>query len=428
MADVAAAASATPTMFDPLRVCRPGAGGFISLVDGGVFANNPSMHAFVELQTMHPGKDDDFLVVSLGTGESMEKLQRKYLMDWGYVRWSIPMIELVSESLSESVHRQMESLLPARGHQRYYRFQADLPDDTYFPLDNIAKENVAGLIEAAEKLLNDAPTLSRLKSLCDRLERLSDEQSRSGSTNGGESEIDRDISAKQSLHKSQVKSFLPGDYMITLFCAPEDEIAVAKPLAEALRKRSLLANLRVLGQIPLVQAATIQTPTLPPQALEVQTTAKAAEHNPADQSGNVETAAAQSQYSDSPSASQNAVIQNPDMQHSANPNAAFQHGALMLQTTFINIIVLSPSLLTNPAATDQLAWLYLKTLSGENVILPVVHNFVKSDISYLVRHMQWHSMPNEYLEYLYDLAGGAGSGGVEALADKIERDVLLWLR
>lgn len=362
MRDVASAAAATPTMFDPVRIPRTGAGGYVSLVDGGVFANNPALHAFVEVKTMHPAEDDEYLVVSLGTGESMERLKRKYLTDWGYVRWSVPMLELVSESISESVHRQMEDLLPPTDHQRYYRFQVDLPDEKY-ALDNAGRKNVLGLIGAAEELLEDVPTLDKLSHLCERLLRLSEEQPklRSYKTEFGTyASVENNNSITSSRSSNGNNHLLPNRYSITICCVSEDVDHVAKPLAESLNRRHFEPKLQILGQV---------RKRIPHRIM-----------------------------------------------------------AQVVDTTMINLVILSPALLKNSWACDQLAWIYLRTLTGENVIMPIIEGFERSDIPELVHHMQWHEIPAEYLSYLFDLSEGSIASGLEKLVDQIERDVMLWLR
>src|SRR5919197_214120 len=62
---VARATSAAPTYFEPeeLPTTTPHGG----LIDGGVFANNPAMCAYVEMKKLRP--EADVLVVSLGTGQ-----------------------------------------------------------------------------------------------------------------------------------------------------------------------------------------------------------------------------------------------------------------------------------------------------------------------------------------------------------------------
>ncbi len=345
MRDVAAAASATPTMFDPVRIPRPGAEGFVSLVDGGVFANNPAMHAFVEINTMLPDVDDQYLVVSLGTGESMERLKRKYLTDWGYVRWSVPMIELVSESISEAVHRQMHYLLPPTDYQRYYRFQVDLPDDTYYALDNPSKKNMEGLIKAAEESFEDAQTKKEFETLCLLLKRLSaDEEKFEGSEKSEDS-------------KSPT---LPGDGYRVALCYAVEDLNKVIPLAQALKDRGIKPLLETFG--------------LQKQGSIYRLISQAAE------------------------------------------------------ATTINIVIISPALLSNQWASKQLEWLYSRTLSGENVIMPVVQGFAKRDVPKLVHHLQWHEQPGKYLEYLINLSEGSMDAGIDELANRLAKDIILWIR
>jgi uncharacterized protein len=67
MRDVARATSAAPTYFEPLQLTVDPDGNR-AFIDGGVYANNPAMCAYVEARKIHPD-ENDFLVVSLGTGE-----------------------------------------------------------------------------------------------------------------------------------------------------------------------------------------------------------------------------------------------------------------------------------------------------------------------------------------------------------------------
>src|SRR2546423_15385978 len=68
---VARATSAAPTFFEPLELTttKPHGG----LVDGGVYANNPTMGGDVEAKQLHPDADD-VLVVSLGTGQHTQPI------------------------------------------------------------------------------------------------------------------------------------------------------------------------------------------------------------------------------------------------------------------------------------------------------------------------------------------------------------------
>jgi hypothetical protein len=216
MRDVAFATSATPTLFPPARVPRPGAAGSLALVDGGIYANNPSMHAYSEIHEMFPGKDDQFLLLSLGTGEFTGQLSKDYLDLWGYVQWSRPMLDLVSEGISESVHTQMRYMLPPTDYQRYYRFQTDLPEDASSAVDNASRKNMQRLIDAANRMVSDPLTMAELDTFCETLMRLTDEK-----------------------QKSSEKPNLNGKYEVALCYAEEDFDPVVNQLADALREKGI---------------------------------------------------------------------------------------------------------------------------------------------------------------------------------------------
>lgn len=247
MCDVARAAAATPTMFKP--VCLPSAGGHISLVDGGVFANNPSLLAYAEMHDIAARKHDDFLMVSLGTGEAMPSMKGRGNGSWGYVHWSVPMLELVSEGGSEAVHQQVRHLLPA---DDYYRFQVDLPDDLYYSLDNPAKKNMAGMIRAAEEYLSDPRTEQSISTLCQRL--LSDYQAPTIQMSCADTSVDSMVaSSGVALSVSGAPEYSsdlnPKDFKVVL-CYVRDDIEVVRPLADALKQRGVTVAFEMLGAQP----------------------------------------------------------------------------------------------------------------------------------------------------------------------------------
>lgn len=171
--DVALAASASPTLFSPVRIPRPAAGRYPRLVDGGVFANNPSLLALAEIEKMYPGESKNYFVVSLGTGKSTRPLSEALLSLWGYVRWSRPMLELVLESISESVHEQMQSLLPAIDEQeQYYRLQIDLPEKSKHAIDDASASNMREITRAAKDFCSDSQRTKELDQICTKLLQL----------------------------------------------------------------------------------------------------------------------------------------------------------------------------------------------------------------------------------------------------------------
>ena len=68
MCDVARAATATRGYAAPARVRAGGQAGWLTLVDGAVFANDPAAWALAEAARAHPDEQCGVLLVSLGTG------------------------------------------------------------------------------------------------------------------------------------------------------------------------------------------------------------------------------------------------------------------------------------------------------------------------------------------------------------------------
>ena len=75
MVDVALATSAAPTIYRPLN-----AGGYL-LIDGGVWANNPTMLAVIEAMTTYDVPRERIKVLSIGCGDEPYKVTRR--MTWG---------------------------------------------------------------------------------------------------------------------------------------------------------------------------------------------------------------------------------------------------------------------------------------------------------------------------------------------------------
>lgn len=186
--DVTRSTSAAPTYFPPNRISVKGAGyDHLSLVDGGVFANNPSLLAYIEAKQMWKKSkgfaelaaetrsaikdaasrdmvanvaDDDyeapFLLVSIGTGHTRRPYPYEEARSWGAVKWIQPIIDILMQGVSESVHYQMQYLLPnfTNGNPRYYRLNAQLAAGDS-DMDNVSPENLNKLMEYGQKIVKD---------------------------------------------------------------------------------------------------------------------------------------------------------------------------------------------------------------------------------------------------------------------------------
>lgn len=174
--DVALAACASPTLFHPVPIERSKRGGrSICLVDGGVFANNPSISALSEINSTVANENDRYLIISIGTGKSSRPLTDEFVGLWGYVHWSRPMLELVMESISESVHDQIKDLFPSSEHQQlYYRLQVDLPNHIDPAIDSASAKHLKALADAAKEYCSSEGE-QVLKNVCETLLGLSEQ-------------------------------------------------------------------------------------------------------------------------------------------------------------------------------------------------------------------------------------------------------------
>jgi patatin-like phospholipase/acyl hydrolase len=164
---VARATSAAPTYFEPMKLPAGTNTDYYTLIDGGVFANNPAACALVEARTTYPGASD-FLVVSLGTGVLNRSLSYSATRTWGVAKWAVPLLDIVFDGVSSTVDYQLRQLLPARDGecQRYYRFQTTL-DGHDHALDNTSPANITALKGLATGLIEKES--ENIEKLCKKL-------------------------------------------------------------------------------------------------------------------------------------------------------------------------------------------------------------------------------------------------------------------
>lgn len=163
MLEVALATSAAPTYFPPVRLPGGRDGRDMVLVDGGVFANNPSMCGLVDRTTGSPS-DPDTLMVSLGTGELTKALGYRSARHWGLIGWGPHILDVVFDGVTETTEFEAEQILGGG----YRRFQPRLSADEE-AMDNTSKANVHALEATAETLVQERS--DELDKLCEELRR-----------------------------------------------------------------------------------------------------------------------------------------------------------------------------------------------------------------------------------------------------------------
>jgi patatin-like phospholipase/acyl hydrolase len=165
MRKVARATSAAPTYFEPLKLDAKPPADYYTLVDGGVYANNPAMCAYVEARAVaNTLPDTDVLVVSLGTGELTRRLAYEDAKNWGLARWAQPVLNVVFHGVSSTIDYQLQTLIGASG--MYYRFE-DRLTEANDDMDDASDKNIHLLKQLAAKIIDEHT--AELVKLCAQL-------------------------------------------------------------------------------------------------------------------------------------------------------------------------------------------------------------------------------------------------------------------
>ena len=158
--DVCRATSAAPTFFEAALV-KSLSGVSYALVDGGVFANNPTLCAYSEVRNASGRpKAKDMFIVSLGTGSEHTRYPYKAAKNWGSISWIRPLIDIMMSGASESTNYHLEMMYNAvDAPENYIRIQPSDMLHAELAMDNATPENIAALqevgIETAEKYASE---------------------------------------------------------------------------------------------------------------------------------------------------------------------------------------------------------------------------------------------------------------------------------
>jgi patatin-like phospholipase/acyl hydrolase len=140
--DVALYTCSAPTYF-------PVADGFI---DGGVFANNPSLCAIAQALdrrwSRHP-RLGDLRLLSIGSGQRIAYLAGEE-HHWGVVQWGAKILPILMEASQETAHFQCVQLL---GNSQYCRIQPIFPED--YRMDSV--DRLPEMMDFALKSVNLMP-------------------------------------------------------------------------------------------------------------------------------------------------------------------------------------------------------------------------------------------------------------------------------
>lgn len=163
--EVARSTAAAPTYFEPANIqCEMGSD--TPLIDGGLFANNPAMCAYIDahktrFSTIDPDRAmpdhplcSDMFMLSISTGAVKQAYPYKKMKDKGKLSWIKPIIDIMMSASSETVDYQLQQVFNTcqklQGDQaknNYLRLRPEL--GTADPaMDNVSAKNLKALHQA----------------------------------------------------------------------------------------------------------------------------------------------------------------------------------------------------------------------------------------------------------------------------------------
>jgi patatin-like phospholipase/acyl hydrolase len=149
-----------------------------TIVDGGVFANNPSLVALIEAsktkfndkpsKKINPG---EALVISIGTGDSnKKKFPYNKAKKFGIIKWLMPIIDVLLSASNDTVTHEMKKLYELIDcPDNFIRINPKLIHSTS-PSTDASKENILNLVKDAEDYI--AQNQDMLDNLSERISKM----------------------------------------------------------------------------------------------------------------------------------------------------------------------------------------------------------------------------------------------------------------
>lgn len=189
--DVARSTSAAPTYFPPAMIKNLATGENMVNLDGGVFANNPSMCAYAEARKTNfeqleidKPKAKDLLILSIGTGSMPSDIDNyRRSKKWSIINWAKTIPDIMMDGGLDTVNYQMDKIFKSLGpnYQTNYK-RINVPNDMRFAgnkdklkppynadMSDASDRNIAALKKAGQKTLIDANLVKEGEQTLDEL-------------------------------------------------------------------------------------------------------------------------------------------------------------------------------------------------------------------------------------------------------------------
>jgi len=150
--DVCRATSAAPTYFQT-ELVKSLSGEYYACIDGGVFANNPTLCAYSEVRNADGSPTaKDMFVLSIGTGSQETPYDYDKAKNWGADGWVKPIIDIMMSGAAEVTDYHMTMMFSANGNEaNYVRIQPSSLKNADPQMDDASPKNIAALIEVGKE-------------------------------------------------------------------------------------------------------------------------------------------------------------------------------------------------------------------------------------------------------------------------------------
>lgn len=159
--DVARATSAAPTYFECEQIMSEKGRAF-TLIDGGVFVNNPALVAYAEGRNIFKidGEEataKDMKILSIGTGYTRKSYPYQKAKKWGMAEWVQPVIDIMMSGASEVADYQLDKIYGTIDNpDQYLRIDGDLKTSDIDPdMDCATPENMSKLKAFGQQLFEE---------------------------------------------------------------------------------------------------------------------------------------------------------------------------------------------------------------------------------------------------------------------------------
>lgn len=153
--EIARATSAAPTYFEIAKI-RSRTGESYSFIDGGVFAYNPSLCAYVEAKQHFNQLRGEFVsakdmfMVSLGTLSEKKLNHNENIEDWSMPEWFKNLTDIMMSGSAETVDNQLHQIFASENSSSQYIRLEPNTGSSDVDMDCVTTENINALKLAGE--------------------------------------------------------------------------------------------------------------------------------------------------------------------------------------------------------------------------------------------------------------------------------------